>query len=85
MRQNIDAFLSRITAPSPLTLLDFGCGPGRDLKTFHGLGHIAIGLDGAASLRGAVEADGEVPKPVEGFQVAPRAAAEIEQREGWAP
>jgi SAM-dependent methyltransferase len=57
VRQNIDAFLSRITAPSPFTLLDFGCGPGRDLKTFRGLGHIAIGLDGAASLAAMARAD----------------------------
>ena len=32
----------------PFTLLDFGCGPGRDLKIFAELGHRAIGLDGAA-------------------------------------
>jgi len=32
---------------SGITVLDFGCGPGRDLKTFAGLGHVAIGLDGA--------------------------------------
>lgn len=48
--QNIDAMLSRITAPSPFTLLDFGCGPGRDLKALRALGHTAIGLDGAATL-----------------------------------
>src|SRR5262249_7097392 len=30
------------------TILDFGCGPGRDLKAFTELGHIAIGLDGSA-------------------------------------
>ncbi|RXZ32790.1 class I SAM-dependent methyltransferase [Oxalobacteraceae bacterium CAVE-383] len=29
-----------------LTILDFGCGPGRDLATFTRLGHRAIGLDG---------------------------------------
>ncbi|HEY4319119.1 MAG TPA: class I SAM-dependent methyltransferase [Herbaspirillum sp.] len=29
-----------------LTILDFGCGPGRDLLTFCRLGHRAIGLDG---------------------------------------
>jgi SAM-dependent methyltransferase len=28
------------------TILDFGCGPGRDLQTFTRLGHRAIGLDG---------------------------------------
>jgi len=45
--QNVDALLRHITAPSPYTILDFGCGPGRDLKTFSGLGHRAIGLDGS--------------------------------------
>jgi SAM-dependent methyltransferase len=45
--QNIAALLDRIEAEPPFTLLDFGCGPGRDLKTFSALGHIAIGLDGA--------------------------------------
>ena len=46
--QNIDALLCHIEAAAPLTLLDFGCGPGRDLKTFSDLGHRAIGLDGVA-------------------------------------
>jgi SAM-dependent methyltransferase len=48
--QNITALLARIDAPKPFTILDFGCGPGRDLKTFRELGHVAIGLDGAAPL-----------------------------------
>src|SRR5215471_11056486 len=34
----------------PFKILDFGCGPGRDLKTFAELGHIAIGLEGAVHL-----------------------------------
>lgn len=46
--QNITAMLRHIETPAPHTLLDFGCGPGRDLKTFKDMGHIAIGLDGAA-------------------------------------
>jgi SAM-dependent methyltransferase len=46
--QNVAALLDAIEAPPPFTLLDFGCGPGRDLKTFSALGHRAIGLDGAA-------------------------------------
>jgi SAM-dependent methyltransferase len=45
--QNIAALLQYIEAPAPLTILDFGCGPGRDLKTFAQLGHQAIGLEGA--------------------------------------
>ena len=28
-------------------ILDFGCGPGRDLKVFSELGHVAVGLEGA--------------------------------------
>ncbi|HMC16447.1 MAG TPA: class I SAM-dependent methyltransferase [Albitalea sp.] len=44
--QNVAALLRHIEAPAPLTILDLGCGPGRDLKTFKSLGHIAIGLEG---------------------------------------
>jgi len=44
--QNIDALLRHIEGAAPLQLLDFGCGPGRDLKTFTAMGHIAVGLDG---------------------------------------
>jgi SAM-dependent methyltransferase len=46
--QNIAALLGHIEAEPPFTILDFGCGPGRDLRTFAALGHLAIGLDGAA-------------------------------------
>ena len=45
--QNVEALLSRIEAAPPFTILDFGCGPGRDLRTFGSRGHVAIGLDGA--------------------------------------
>jgi SAM-dependent methyltransferase len=45
--QNIAALLRHIRSGHPLTLLDFGCGPGRDLKVFADLGHVAIGLEGA--------------------------------------
>ncbi|MDO8456228.1 MAG: class I SAM-dependent methyltransferase [Burkholderiaceae bacterium] len=48
--QNIAALLHYIEAPAPFELLDFGCGPGRDLKTFKELGHHATGLEGAARL-----------------------------------
>lgn len=46
--QNIGALLNAITVPAPATILDLGCGPGRDLATFTRLGHTAIGLDGSA-------------------------------------
>jgi len=48
VQQNIDALLSHIEVPPPFCILDLGCGPGRDLATFTRLGHIAIGLEGAA-------------------------------------
>src|SRR5208337_251614 len=46
--QNIAAMLRYIEGEGRFTILDFGCGPGRDLKVFAELGHSAIGLDGAA-------------------------------------
>jgi SAM-dependent methyltransferase len=45
--QNIEALLQTIEAKPPFAILDFGCGPGRDLKVFAEFGHVAIGLDGA--------------------------------------
>ena len=45
--QNIAALLRYIEAEPPFAILDFGCGPGRDLKALAELGHIAIGLEGA--------------------------------------
>jgi SAM-dependent methyltransferase len=46
--QNITALLRFIETEPPCTILDLGCGPGRDLKVFAELGHVAIGLEGAA-------------------------------------
>ena len=46
--QNIAALLQYIEGDSPFTILDFGCGPGRDLKAFADLGHLAVGLEGSA-------------------------------------
>ncbi|OWS71344.1 SAM-dependent methyltransferase [Polynucleobacter aenigmaticus] len=45
--QNIDALLSTIKTEPPFHILDFGCGPGRDLQTFAKLGHVAVGLEGS--------------------------------------
>lgn len=45
--QNISALLQHLPGKAPFTVLDFGCGPGRDLKAFADLGHAAIGLDGS--------------------------------------
>jgi len=48
--QNIDALLRHIEASPPFEVLDFGCGPGRDLKAFTALGHHATGLEGSHAL-----------------------------------
>jgi SAM-dependent methyltransferase len=50
VRQNIEALLRHIEGAPPFTILDLGCGPGRDLKTFAEMGHVAIGVEGAARL-----------------------------------
>jgi SAM-dependent methyltransferase len=55
--QNIAALLRHIEGEPPFTLLDFGCGPGRDLKSMAALGHTAIGLDGAAAFATMARAD----------------------------
>ena len=46
--QNYAALLSNIEGSPPFSLLDLGCGPGRDLSYFSSLGHEAVGLDGCA-------------------------------------
>ena len=45
--QNIGALLGAIEASAPYAILDLGCGPGRDLKTFSAMGHRAVGIDGS--------------------------------------
>lgn len=45
--QNMGALLRHIAGEPPFTILDFGCGPGRDLAAFTRLGHTAIGLEGS--------------------------------------
>ena len=55
--QNISSLLEYIEGTPPYTLLDFGCGPGRDLKVFAGLGHVAIGLEGATRFAEMARAD----------------------------
>ena len=47
--QNRAALLDAIEGPRPFAILDFGCGPGRDLCQFRAIGHDAVGLDGSAA------------------------------------
>lgn len=55
--QNVSALLQHIEAEPPYRILDFGCGPGRDLRTFAALGHVPIGLEGAAQFVAMARAD----------------------------
>ena len=48
--QNIEALLRHVRGAPPLRILDFGCGPGRDLAAFRALGHAPIGLEGSPPL-----------------------------------
>lgn len=50
VRQNIDALLRHMRGAPPYHLLDFGCGPGRDLAAFRALGHQPVGLEGSPAL-----------------------------------
>ena len=68
--QNIGALLRHIEAPAPWELLDFGCGPGRDLQTFSALGHRATGLDGSAELAALARTHSGCKVLVQNFLVA---------------
>lgn len=63
--QNIAALLDALSArdgaagQGPFSILDFGCGPGRDVLALSKLGHEAVGLDGTEEfVRMAREASG---------------------------
>lgn len=55
--QNIEALLRHLGPGGPFDILDFGCGPGRDLQTFRRLGHRPVGLDGTARFVEMARAD----------------------------
>jgi len=45
--QNLQELLRQLEGRPPFRILDLGCGPGRDLKAFAELGHVAVGLEGS--------------------------------------
>lgn len=47
--QNYRALLDALPHRPGLRILDFGCGPGRDLVYFRAQGHEPVGLDGSAA------------------------------------
>jgi SAM-dependent methyltransferase len=50
VRQNVETLLRHIRGTMPFRILDFGCGPGRDLLAFRALGHEPVGLEGSREL-----------------------------------
>lgn len=49
VNQNYAALLDALGDRGAHRILDFGCGPGRDLIAFRELGHLPVGLDGCAA------------------------------------
>ena len=45
--QNIAALIDALPKEKTLDILDFGCGPGRDMCVFKSMGHRPTGLDGS--------------------------------------
>ena len=45
--QHYRSLLDAIEGDPPHSILDLGCGPGRDLHHFRSLGHDVVGLDGS--------------------------------------
>ena len=50
VEQNRAALLDELEGDGPFAILDVGCGPGRDLAYFSGLGHEAVGVEGAGEM-----------------------------------
>ena len=59
--QNIDAFLSALPKEKTLDILDFGCGPGRDMRAFKSMGHRPVGLDGSKEFCKMAEQQSDCP------------------------
>jgi SAM-dependent methyltransferase len=56
--QNVAALLKHIEREPPAAILDLGCGPGRDLRTFAELGHAPIGLEGSGQFAAMARREG---------------------------
>ena len=58
VRQNIEALLRHLRGTPPFRILDFGCGPGRDLRAIRALGHepLRVAALGRAVLDGLARA-----------------------------
>src|SRR5882672_10731188 len=79
--RNVAALLGHIEGAPPFAILDLGCGPGRDLKAFTGLGHVAIGLEGSEPSRPIAT----WPSPVNTFRSRPGPQPRSRIANGGAP
>lgn len=61
VEQNRRALLDAIDGEPPYDILDFGCGPGRDLAAFRDRGHRPVGLDGSAAFVAMARANSGCP------------------------
>ena len=59
--QNYQKMLSQFPQAQQLDILDFGCGPGRDLSYFKSLGHRPVGLDGSPTFCEMAQANSGCP------------------------
>jgi SAM-dependent methyltransferase len=59
--QNYQKLLSQFSPAQQLDILDFGCGPGRDLSYFKSLGHRPVGLDGCPTFCDMAQANSGCP------------------------
>ena len=59
--QNYEKLLSQFPPGQTLDILDFGCGPGRDLCHFSSLGHRPVGLDGSRAFSEMARANSGCP------------------------
>jgi SAM-dependent methyltransferase len=55
--QNYSALIDALGGKTGLRILDFGCGPGRDLTAFRALGQLPTGLDGCEAFATYAQAD----------------------------
>ena len=65
--QNYAALLDALPGGKPLRLLDFGCGPGRDLMALTARGHVVTGLDGSPVFAEMARSQSGCPVLVQNF------------------
>lgn len=76
MDQQVSNFAARL--PSGATVVDLGCGAGRDLKAFSDCGFFAVGLDISAPLASIAQQHSECPVVIADLRHLPLASARFD-------